>query len=167
MGLLAVGPGCVFVDAGCGGGRYALAAADLAGAQGLVAAFDFDGKYLGELRREAAARGMGRMAVFRADLTRGIALAPGLAHACLAAGVLHMPQVRRALSEVFQEFARILRPGGRLGILQRLLRDAPVGPPSPDACARRRLETAATAHGLALSAARDFGFNQLLVFQKS
>ncbi len=167
LALLAVGPGSVFVDAGCGGGRFALAACALAGPSGRIAALDSDGKYLGALRREAEARRFRNVVILRADMTRGVPVAANAADACLAAGVLHMPMVWRALPDVFREFARILRPGGRLVVSLRLLRDAPAGPPSPDVRARRRLEDAAAACGLARLAERPFGFQRFLAFQKS
>jgi len=166
LSLLGVGPGCVFLDAGCGAGEIALSAAAQTGPLGRVVAFDLDGARLFALRKDASAAKL-PLLVLRADLTQGVPLADGAADACLAAGVLHMPMVWRELSHIFSEFGRILKPGGKLGVSLRLMRDAPVGPPAPDARARKRIVDEAAKSGLILDAERDFGFQRFLSFRKS
>jgi ubiquinone/menaquinone biosynthesis C-methylase UbiE len=58
LSSLGVGPGIVFIDAGCGDGYFALPAARRVGPQGKVYAVDIDASAIQRLRQQAAREGL-------------------------------------------------------------------------------------------------------------
>ncbi len=115
---LGLGLGGVFVDLGCGPGDYALDAAGQVGPDGVVLALDTWGRVLIELRAEATRRGLASLLPMRADITASLPVAAHRVDACLLAMVLHMPGRAERLDRVLDEARRVLRPGGRLGVLE-------------------------------------------------
>ncbi len=161
---LRLGPGQVLVDAGCGPGGHALDAAAAVGPAGAVYALDVDVRLLRDLARAAADRGLDRVQALAADITARIPLPDACADACLAATVLHMPRVSRALGAVFGELRRILKPGGRLAVLEC---DPEAWGGGPAGSRRRREgELAAAACGLAPGPVREHGLVFLMLFEK-
>jgi len=122
-------PGQVFLDLGAGPGGYALLAAERIGPQGLVLAVDLWEEGLERLAEEARARGLANLRTMVADIGTRLDLDPGSVDTCLLATVLHhlteSGQAESALKEVF----RLLKPGGRLAVIEfNKVADGP-GPP--------------------------------------
>lgn len=163
---LGLGPGRVLVDAGCGGGAYALEAAGVVGPAGAVLALDVDPRPARLLARDAAALGLDRVQVLVADMVGGVPLAEACADACLAAGVLHMPRVCAGLGRVFGELARILRPGGALAVLECDPETWGGGPPGSRRRREQALLAAAAAAGLRPGAVRECGCMFLVLFKR-
>ena len=100
------------IDAGCGTGDLAFACAD-AGA-GAVLGVDFAAPMLAHARRKARYREADHILFALADATR-LPLADGSADVwCSAFVVRNIPDLDAALGEAF----RVLRPGGRLGVIE-------------------------------------------------
>ena len=118
FGALGLGVGGVFLDLGCGPGDYALDAAGRVGPTGAVLALDTWGRVLTELRAEAARRGLASLLPMRADVTRSLPVAAHSVDACLLAMVLHMPGRMEGMALVLDEVRRVLRPGGKFGVLE-------------------------------------------------
>jgi ubiquinone/menaquinone biosynthesis C-methylase UbiE len=125
LSALALPRGGVFVDLGCGPGDYALDAAGRVGPGGAVLALDTWGRVLSELHEDAARLGIGTILPVRADITAPLPLADRCADACLLATVLHMPGRTAGLDATLAERRRILKPGGRLGVLEFSRDDPP------------------------------------------
>lgn len=115
---LGLGPGGVFLDLGCGPGDYALDAAGQVGSTGAVLALDTWGRVLTGLHAEAARRGLASLVPLRADITLPLPVASCSIDACLLAMVLHMPGRAGQLDRMLEEIRRVLKPGGRLGVLE-------------------------------------------------
>ncbi len=109
--LLAVGPADAVVDFGCGPGFYSV---ELARRAGETIGVDVSPAMLGKARRAAQKAGV-RLALQQSDGAH-LPLASGSVDLILLAHVFHeIAEKRRAL----EEFERILKPDGRVAILER------------------------------------------------
>lgn len=118
FGPLGLAPEDVFLDAGCGLGEYALEAARRVGPGGVVHAFDVSARCIESLSQRAASLGLAQMRAGVADLTQGLPVAEATVAVALLAAVVQIPGVAHALPAILQDMRRLLRPGGRLGILE-------------------------------------------------
>lgn len=110
--------GDCFLDAGCGPGEYALLASERVGVQGSVIALDRDPFMLEQLQKKTDRLGIENISVQLAELGTPLALADHRVDSCLLSAVLHMPGLDDRWDVLFSEIHRILRPGGRLGIVE-------------------------------------------------
>ena len=101
-----------------------------------------------------------------ADITRPLPLPDASVTVGLLGTVLHIPPVTRSMEAVFTEMRRVLRPGGRLGVLECNL-NAPCGPPRAMRLPARRIADALAACGFLPLAVSDFANTYLALFQPS
>ena len=107
-----VRPGDAVLDVGCGTGDLAFACAEEGAAS--VLGIDFAEPMLALARRKARERGAPRVSFAAADATR-LPLADASVDVwCAAFVVRNIPELDAALAEA----RRVLRPGGRLGVLE-------------------------------------------------
>jgi len=126
---LSLTPSTIFLDLGCGRGNYAIPVAESMGPQGKVYGVDAWPEGLEELEERAAARGLKNITTIYANLNEHIPLEDGTVDVCFMATVLH-DLLREGPGEVaMDEIKRVLRPGGRLCIIEfKKVEDGP-GPP--------------------------------------
>jgi ubiquinone/menaquinone biosynthesis C-methylase UbiE len=157
--------GDAFLDLGCGPGEYSLWAAEVVGSTGSVLAIDINARFINGLIAEARIRGLTHLTGRTADLRLDPILATDRSiDVCLLAAVLHLFDLHGEVGDLLREVRRVLRSGGRLGILNCKKEPQPYGPPlhvrqSPD-----EVEAAAEMCGYRRSCYRDLGGNYLLVF---
>lgn len=163
---LGLAPGHAFLDAGCGPGDYALEAARLVGPEGRVHAFDIAEQYIKGLAATAAGRGIAHLHAGVADLTAGIPLPDAAADVCLAATVLHVPQVARAMEKVLGEIRRVLKPGGLLAVIECAPRHWGFGPPASMRLSAQQVEAVAAGCGFGPGFFLDLKYNYLITFKK-
>jgi ubiquinone/menaquinone biosynthesis C-methylase UbiE len=164
--LLDPRPGQSLADLGCGPGQYALEAARRVGPQGRVWALDQDRRLLDALAAEARARGLTNLRVVAADLRRPLPLADKSVDTCLLATVLHVIKFTLSEGGLFREARRVLRPGGRLAVLNCSLKDLSFGPPAHLRIAPPELDELVLPQGFAPERREDFGFNYLALYRK-
>lgn len=116
---LQLGEGNCFVDAGCGPGEYSVLAARHVGAVGSVIALDRDPWMIEQLRQTIAAQTITNIDTQVADLGEPLPLRDQQADAVLISAVLHMPGLNDSWQILFPELQRILRRGGKLGIIEK------------------------------------------------
>ncbi len=121
---LELGVGDSFLDAGCGPGEYSILAAERVGAGGRVIGLDRDARMIEQLRQASQAAGCPNISSLVADLGASLPLATSSIDAVLISGVLHMPGLDEHWGVLFPELHRVLRPDGRLGIIESPKADA-------------------------------------------
>jgi ubiquinone/menaquinone biosynthesis C-methylase UbiE len=147
LGALHLGEGEFLVDLGCGEGNYALAAAPFLGQGGHVLGLDLFGESIERLRRKAAERNLGNVRALVRDVTRRLPLRRGSADIVLIATFLHdLVEMGRA-DRTLREVRRVLKPGGRLAIVEFRKREGPPGPPIEVRMSSREVSRLVTSFG--------------------
>lgn len=121
--------GPVLLDIASGAGNYALIAASRIAAGGRVYAFDLWKEGIEELRRRIDQEGLANIEAAVADVTARIPLEDDSADVCLVATALHDLIEEKGGEGALAEMARVLKPGGRLVIVEFIKADGPPGPP--------------------------------------
>ena len=117
LGELGVTAGSTVVDYGCGPGLFTLAAARLAGSGGTVYAVDLEPRMVELARRRAAEAGLANVRAVSSDGTRA-ALPDGVADFILCVQIMHYHAKRKDRVAVARDLRRLLRPDGRVIIMQ-------------------------------------------------
>lgn len=155
-----------FLDAGCGTGEYTLFAANVVGPTGNVFALDRQEDWFEAIHRQAKAEGFSNVTTMLADLARAIPLPDDSVDVCLLANVLHVPNLLAEAAGLFGELRRVLKPGGRLGVVE-CQASSPVGPPMHIRLSPEKVESLATAAGFRKIGYWDVEMNYLLQFAVS
>ncbi|UIA98861.1 methyltransferase domain-containing protein [Desulfovibrio desulfuricans] len=156
--------GDVFLDAGCGLGDYALTAAHIVGQMGIVHAFDVEPYCIKDLSNRSASLGLSQLCARTVDITLALPLPDTSVTAALLGTVLHIPSVRRSIKTLLTEMHRVLKPNGRLGVIECNW-DAPCGPPQSMRMSASRLSDRLAHCGFLPLTVKDFGNMYLALFQ--
>jgi ubiquinone/menaquinone biosynthesis C-methylase UbiE len=133
LAALALVPGQIVLDAGCGNGYMAKAFSQAVGPGGRVHALDPDETAIAQLAREV----VGTIVVpFVGDITRQTPLPEASVDLVYLSTVFHGFTAEQ-VAGFREEVCRILKPGGRLAVLEIVKATTPFGPPlelrySPD-----------------------------------
>jgi len=161
---LALEPGDVFLDLGCGPGDYSMEAAPIVGDSGMVYALDKSEKMVEHVVREASTHDVGNVVARVCDITGPLPLADDSVDVCLLSTVFHIPEVSRHAQSVFAEVRRVLKPGGRLAIIECKKEEMPFGPPMDMRWAPEELEALLSGSGYQKIGLTDLGYCYLLQF---
>jgi len=153
-----------FLDLGCGNGNYTLAAARAIGPQGVVYGIDAWEDGLDELKRRASSEGFHNITAIHVNVNEHIPLEDMTIDICFMATVLHDLLRENSGTTVITEAARILRPGGRLCIIEfKKIEDGP-GPPLGVRLSPEEIENIITPSGFVKEYVTDIGpYHYLLV----
>jgi ubiquinone/menaquinone biosynthesis C-methylase UbiE len=113
MTLAAPAPGERVLDVACGTGLVTLAAARAVGPHGRVLGVDLSGAMVEAAAQRAAQQGLDNTTFARMDAEALELPAAGFDVVLCALGLMYMPNPAQAL----REMRRVLRPGGRLGLV--------------------------------------------------
>ncbi|WP_321493868.1 class I SAM-dependent methyltransferase [uncultured Desulfobacter sp.] len=164
--MLPIRQGGVILDLACGKGMYSVFLSQLAGPSGLVYAVDLWEEGLGILEENAREKKIDTIATIKADVTRQIDHIE--AHSldlCLMATVLHDFKEMNADRIVLKQVRNLLKPGGRLAIVEFKKMDGPPGPPEHIRLTPEETEKMVTAEGFKKVKSADIGdYNYMMTF---
>ncbi|HEV7575126.1 MAG TPA: methyltransferase domain-containing protein [Caldimonas sp.] len=106
-------PGERVVDVACGTGLVALAAAAAVGAAGSVVGVDLSDAMVEAAQRRAGERGIAHASFVRMDAEALVLADASVDVALCALGLMYLPDP----AEAVRELHRVVRPGGRVGLL--------------------------------------------------
>ncbi len=145
--------GEILLDVGCGSGYFSVPAARLVGPAGRVYAVDISLEMLMQVGRRIYAEGLVNVETVLSRETN-IPLPDACADAALLANVLHEAEDRPAL---LGEVHRLVRPGGRLLVVDWVKTETPAGPPVADRLEPEAAEAEAAAAGWRLRGPAEAG----------
>lgn len=119
----------VFLDLGCGRGNFSFAAAEYIGPDGAIHAVDMWAEGVAAVEERARVEGLPQIQAHRANAGDALPLAEDAVDLCLMAVVLHDLVEDNNHAGALEEIARVLKPGGRLAIVEFNKIDGPPGPP--------------------------------------
>jgi len=119
----------VFLDIGCGIGNYVIAAAEIVGPKGIAYGIDGWGDGIETLKQRALDKGLTNITAIIADITSQVPLPDNSVDIGLMATVLHDFARDGGDKQALRETARVLKPGGILGIVEFKKIEGPPGPP--------------------------------------
>lgn len=126
---LELNPDTVLLDLASGVGNYTLPAAEIIGENGAVYAVDLWQEGIEELGYRASELGLKNITAINADASKEIPLEDKFVDTCLIATALHDLAEVNAAEGALGEIARVLKPGGRLVIVEFKKMEGPPGPP--------------------------------------
>jgi ubiquinone/menaquinone biosynthesis C-methylase UbiE len=122
-------PDSILLDVACGIGNYAVAAAEFVGEHGMIHAVDLWAEGIATLRARARELGLSRLRAEVADVGRHLPLADASVDVALLATVLHDLAADGVAEGALGEIARVLKPGGRLVVIEFDKIESSPGPP--------------------------------------
>ncbi len=119
-----VPPGARVLDLGCGAGMDSVIAAERVGPTGAVIGLDFSQAMLARARRAASVAGLGNIHHAQAA-AEDLPLQSGSVDVAMVNGLFNLNPAR---GSIFEELARVVRPGGSVFAAELILREpAPAG----------------------------------------
>lgn len=126
---LAINPGEVVADLGCGAGNYTLALAAAGKKISTLHALDLWGEGIEQLKREAAQRGYGNVHPAQANIGEKLPLEDRSVDLALMATVFHDLVEDGTGEGALNEVKRVLKPNGRFALVEFKKVEGRRGPP--------------------------------------
>jgi ubiquinone/menaquinone biosynthesis C-methylase UbiE len=119
----------VFLDVACGIGNYAIEIARQIGGKGTVHALDLWEEGIAKLRLKAGSLGLENIEATVCDVSKKIPLGDHSVDICMMATVLHDLIEDGTHHGTLTEILRVLKPAGRLAVVEFKKIPGPPGPP--------------------------------------
>ncbi|MFA5351057.1 MAG: methyltransferase domain-containing protein [Candidatus Omnitrophota bacterium] len=155
-----------FLDLGCGAGNYAIQAAKIVGDTGAVYALDQWEEVIDALSKKAIAQGLRNIRAIKSDIISLLPLEDKVVDVCLIAQVLHGFDLSRDTKKLFAEISRVLKPAGRLAILEFRKEEANFGPPMNIRLLPEEIEAVIAQYGFKKENLLNFEHSYLIQFKK-
>lgn len=161
---LALKQGDTFLDLGCGAGDYSIHAAKIVGESGNIYALDRWPEMLNKINEEAMSQGIYNIHPAVSDIREKIDIKDVSIDACLIATVLHMMDFETETDRLFAEIKRVLKPGGKLAVIECKKENSSFGPPMHARISPEELEKGTSKFGFSKVDDADLGFNYMMIF---
>jgi ubiquinone/menaquinone biosynthesis C-methylase UbiE len=158
--------GDLFMDIGCGTGDYSIHASKIVGETGFILALDVNEHILDELRSKADLLGLRNLRLIVHDATQTLPLFSQSVDVCLISTVLHSIGLNDRAENIISEVARVLKPRGRLVIIECKKERKGIGPPEEMRLSPDDIEELTKRYSLTRSSLVDLGYNYMLVLTK-
>lgn len=156
--------GEVFLDMGCGAGDYTIQASKILGDSGVVYALDVWEELISNLEEEAAINGLKNIKGIATDITDKLPIEDNSIDVCFIATVLHTMHMPNIKENLFNEIRRVLKPDGRLAIIECKKEQRHFGPPMHMRLSSEEMEAFASQHGFEKINLLDLGYNYMIQF---
>lgn len=166
FGELKLNEGDFFLDLGCGAGDYAIQAAKIVGHNGRVFALDQWKEVIDAMSEKANAHGLRNISVFESDIISLLPIEDRIIDVCLIAQVLHGFNLSKDAINLFKEISRVLKPHGRLAILEFTKKNVGFGPPMGIRLSPEEIESTMVQYGYKKISLADYECSYLIQFQK-
>lgn len=164
FGELNLKAGDLFLDLGCGLGKYTLFASGIVEREGRVYALDKSESLIANLKQIAATEGMANITATVADAIKPLPIRENCIDVCLVATVLHIPDIARNVKSLCAEIRRVLKPDGRLAIIECHKEDLTFGPPEYMRLSPEEVKDLMAQYDFKLLTKVDLGYNYLIQF---
>ena len=161
---LALHSGDTLLDLGCGAGDYSICAAKIVGDAGNVYALDIHQEMLDNVCKEARKQGIFNIHPVVSDIRQRIDVPDNRIDICLIATVLHTIDSPTEKTDLFSEVKRVLKPEGKLAVIECKKESALHGPPLYLRISPEELEKGLEEYGFSKTDYIDLGTNYMMMF---
>lgn len=119
----------VFMDAGCGDGHAAMIAYDMMDSEATIYAVDDYQPSIDDLKKDLEEDGITNVIPIQSDITKKIYLDNDTVDVCLLINVFHHFVATKSTDEAISELKRIMKPDGRIAVMDYKKMDTGYGPP--------------------------------------
>lgn len=138
----------VFMDAGCGDGHIAMEARKLLNDNSRIYAVDIYEPSVDDLKKQIEEENINNIIPLLGDFTNHVDVSNDSIDVVLMVNVFHGFNAVRKLDEAVEEFKRIIKPGGKIAIMDYKKQEAKHGPPYPIRMDPKEIEDLFNKHGL-------------------
>jgi ubiquinone/menaquinone biosynthesis C-methylase UbiE len=161
-------PGSTVLNLACGKGTYSTFLSKIVGDTGLVYAVDLWKEGLQILGKEIEEKNIANILPLLNDATEQIEIDEYSVDVCLMATVLHDFEEMDKAGAVLKQIKTILKPGGRLAVIEFKKIEGPPGPPVKIRLSEDEVEKMVTGYGFKKIKTDDIGdYNYLMTFQET
>lgn len=162
FGELDLKPGDIFLDLGCGNGDYSICAAEEVGDKGTVYAADIREDLIDSLLENAEAIGLNNIMGVIVDISEPLPFEDGAVDLCFISTVLHSIDLKKYGDALFHDIRRILKPEGRLVIIECKKEEMQFGPPLRMRLSPGEIEGYTSPCGFKRTSFTDLGYNYMI-----
>ncbi|AXV38323.1 MAG: SAM-dependent methyltransferase [Methanobacterium sp. BRmetb2] len=119
----------VFMDAGCGDGHVAMIAHEMMGDDATIYALDIYEPSIEDMENEIEEKGIKNIIPIQTNIAEEIDLPDNTVNIILMINVFHGLMVQGNIDETITELKRIVKPGGKIAIMDYKKMDVKHGPP--------------------------------------
>lgn len=153
-----------FFDLGCGAGDYAVQASKILGESGIVYALDIREEFIAMLTKEFELQKLNNLQAIVSDITEQLPINDSCIDLCLIATVLHMLNLAIDGEKIFNEVRRVIKPGGRVAVIECKKEDMHFGPPMQMRLSPEEIESIMLQCGFYKLSLVDLGYNYMIQF---
>jgi ubiquinone/menaquinone biosynthesis C-methylase UbiE len=151
-----------FLDIGCGPGDYAVRASAIVGDSGTVYALDRWKELIDKLKEKADSQGLRNIRAMVSDITCSLPVKDSSIDVCFIATVLHGFDFARDGEALFSEIRRVLKPGGRVAVVEFKKEEMDFGPPVDIRLSPKDVEDLLTPYGFQKRSVTDLGCSYMI-----